>query len=389
MGLGNYVEGVNPDVIRWAREKAGFTIEEISLKLNKKASIIEEWENGISLPTYNQLEDLAYRFYKRPLAIFFFPDPPTEEDLEKSFRTMPNVEIENISPNVRYLIREAEYLQITLNDINNQKNPFDKNIFKDISVSINSNVVSVIEEIRRYLEIGLNDQIAWKSNYEALNNWRDAIEKSGIFIFKNAFKQDDISGFCLYDSEFPIIYLNNSNSFSRQIFTIFHELFHLLLKSNDISKNTNEYLSLLSGDELQIEILCNKFASHFLVPPQDFDSRIPQGQIDIKIIEKLAKLYHVSREVISRNFLNRGLLTQYEYEELSSAWSEEFLRNHKEKGGGDYYNTQYSYYGKNFLNLLFKKHYEGIISIEQVAENMNMKVQNVSKLEQLMFDRQM
>ncbi|KKL56723.1 hypothetical protein LCGC14_2242570, partial [marine sediment metagenome] len=39
-------------------------------------------------------ERLAYEIYKRPLALFFFPEPPEEETPKESFRTLPQEEID-------------------------------------------------------------------------------------------------------------------------------------------------------------------------------------------------------------------------------------------------------------------------------------------------------
>lgn len=76
--MGKQVTGVQPSVLRWARESAGLTVEAVAQKLDRAASDIESWEGGTSAPTYPQLEKLAYEVYKRPLAVFFFPSPPAE-----------------------------------------------------------------------------------------------------------------------------------------------------------------------------------------------------------------------------------------------------------------------------------------------------------------------
>ena len=61
----------NPDILRWARERSGRSVEEVARYLKKNASVIESWERGDLSPTIGQLEKLAYQLYKRPLAIFF------------------------------------------------------------------------------------------------------------------------------------------------------------------------------------------------------------------------------------------------------------------------------------------------------------------------------
>ena len=49
---------------------------------------------------------------------------------------------------------------------------------------------------------------------------------------QEVFQAEGLFGFCLQDDEFPIIYLNNSAAKSRQIFSLFHELAHLLLRTS-------------------------------------------------------------------------------------------------------------------------------------------------------------
>ncbi len=88
------VSGINPRVLAWARSQAGLTIDDVAARMKKDPALIEGWEKGESAPTYSQLERLAYVLYKRPLALFFFPEPPSEPSPNKSFRTLPESEAE-------------------------------------------------------------------------------------------------------------------------------------------------------------------------------------------------------------------------------------------------------------------------------------------------------
>ena len=63
---------VNPHVLKWARESANLTIDEVTHKIKKSFDVIEAWENGTDSPTYVQLETLAYRVYKRPIACLLY-----------------------------------------------------------------------------------------------------------------------------------------------------------------------------------------------------------------------------------------------------------------------------------------------------------------------------
>lgn len=70
---------VNQEILRWARESMNLTLEDVALRMNKDVETIEYWEEGTESPTYVQLETLAYHIYKRPIAVFFFPEPPLED----------------------------------------------------------------------------------------------------------------------------------------------------------------------------------------------------------------------------------------------------------------------------------------------------------------------
>src|SRR5829696_5934455 len=101
------VSGINPHVLAWARDRAGLSVDDVAARMNKDVATVESWEKGDSAPTYSQLERLAYVLYKRPLALFFFPEPPDEPSPEKSFRTLPEAEAEKLAPDTRLKLREA------------------------------------------------------------------------------------------------------------------------------------------------------------------------------------------------------------------------------------------------------------------------------------------
>ena len=305
--------GINPEILVWARIRAGYTIKDIAGKLNKSEKEIENWERGLSAPTYIQLEKLAYQIYKRPLAIFFFPKPPLETDPKQSFRTLPDFEIENLIADTRFHIRQAQALQIALKELNDGKNEAKFKIFKDIQLLPSDDITKSTNKVREYLKIKLEEQIKWKDAEFAFKKWRTIIENNGIYVFKSAFKQKDVSGFCLQDSDFPIIYVNNSTSHNRQIFTILHELAHLLLNLGGITKVDDSYIGFLQGSDKQLEIFSNEFAAELLVPTKDFENYFDFKNWDYDSINNAARRYKVSREVILRKLLDRKLIGKREY----------------------------------------------------------------------------
>ncbi len=258
------VVGVQPSILKWARESQGYSVKEVAAKLKRAPAEITAWESGAAAPTYVQLETLAYKLYKRPLATFFLPQPPAEPDLKRKFRTLPDFEIDNLTADTRYKLRVARALQLSLGELHEGRNPSERKIFRDISLTTSASLRGQAARVRDYLGISVQIQAVWQSSEDALKNWRNAVEEAGVYVFKHAFKQQEISGFCLLDAEFPIIFINNSTSKTRQIFSLCHELGHLLMHVNGISKFDPDYVDDLSQDEKRIETFCNAFAAELL-----------------------------------------------------------------------------------------------------------------------------
>ena len=68
---------------------------------------VEAWEQGAAYPTYKQLEGLASR-YKRPLALFFFPEVPDEEAIESSFRSLPTSQVQALPVSIKLMLRKGK-----------------------------------------------------------------------------------------------------------------------------------------------------------------------------------------------------------------------------------------------------------------------------------------
>lgn len=373
---------INPKTLKWARESANISVEEVAFRMKKATAIVESWEQeGSHSITYVQLEKLAYEIYKRPIAIFFFPEPPTEVDPKSSFRTIPKSELDGLPSTFFKLFRDAQAMQINLEELNDGTNPEHQKIFRDLAFSPRDNAQKMATAVRDYLGIPLETQLHWKNMSTALKKWRIAIERKGIYVFKDAFHLDDISGFCIYNYEFPVIYLNNSMPLTRQVFTLFHELVHLLLKTSGIDKRNDAFLRKLKGDNKRAEVLCNRFAGTFLVPDSDFEAMLHQAELNEERIQQLADRYKVSREVILRKCLDRKLISRAYYEQKSEQWSKEAQKIRKQGKGGDYYKNIVAYRGETYLDLAFEKYYQGRFDVAQLAEYLGVKVTYVPGVE--------
>ena len=87
---------VRPEMLRWARERAGLTVGDLERRFPK----LERWERGEARPTLKQLEGLA-KATRTPVGYLFLPEPPVEQVPIPDFRTIGNTLLGNPTPDLR------------------------------------------------------------------------------------------------------------------------------------------------------------------------------------------------------------------------------------------------------------------------------------------------
>lgn len=363
---------VTPAVIQWARSRAGFELEDAQKYFKKIAA----WEKGEASPTYVQLEQMAEKF-KCPVAVFFFPAPPSMPEVQGSFRTLGTDDFSLIPRTIKGFLRKAQAMQVNLAELNDGRNPAERLITRDLAFAADTPVQFVAAEIRKYLGVSLEQQQKWPTVEEALEHWRDALASVGIFVFKDPFHAPGYFGFCIYDEEFPVIYVNNSSTKTRQIFTLFHELGHLLFHTSGIDVADESYIERLPHELYQIEVLCNKLAGEFLLPDNEFERQMANKPPTRDNAAWLANLYRVSRELVYRKMLDRRWISAKEYKAAAKAWAAQA----KPKSGGDYYYNQIAYLGRRYVDLAFKGYYQRRFDEGQLSDYLNIKPKNLSAFE--------
>jgi len=375
---------INNAVLIWARTSLGLSQEEVAKRMSKEIDDIIGWELGDSSPTYPQLEKLAHEVYKRPVAVFFFPEAPKEESPKTEFRTLPDTIVAQLPPDIIALYRKAKLFQFYLEELYDRQKPLNTSMLDSFELNEKSQFASITKSIRKALGISIEEQSKWQSPEIGFKKWREALETNGVFVFKDGFRNDDYSGFCLYDVKYPIIFVNNSMPNTRQAFTLFHELGHLLYRSGGIDFRTQEAVRFFRGYYNNIEVACNRFANELLVPPEVFDSFDPK--VSEANFQNLADYFSVSREVILRNYLDRRLVDSKYYEDMVAKWVEQARKERKEEGSGNYHYTQKAYLGEHYIHFVYGLYYQNKFSLDHLAEYLNVKLKNLPKFEHFVME---
>ena len=364
---------ITPAVVTWARERAGFSVDAATTDFRR----IAEWEAGEAFPSYPQLEKMAEKF-KVPVAVFFFPEPPALPRIEETFRTLGPAQFAEIPPRVRLLLRKARAFQMGLEELNGGRNPAPRLITRDLAFRPTDRIERIAAEVRTHLGVTMEQQFAWADAGTALEEWRKVLLRVGVYVFKDSFREPDYSGFCLYDEEFPIIYVNNTTAKTRQIFTLFHELAHLLFHTSGVDTQGDGFVNELAGDNQRIEVICNRMTACLLVPEETFDAAFAGQAPTEATATELAQLFSVSREFVFRKFLDRDLITAADYDQAARRWADQGQLG----SGGDHYNTKIAYLGTEYINLAFQRFYQNRIDYNQLADILDTKPKNLTWLEE-------
>jgi Zn-dependent peptidase ImmA (M78 family)/transcriptional regulator with XRE-family HTH domain len=379
------MQGVQPALLKWARETAHLTEDDVAQKIKKPVELIKAWEKGLEAPSYSQLERLAYELYKRPLAIFFFTEPPHEPKTEAEFRALPDADLKNLPRDTVLMIRRARSYQQSLLELFNDRSPVRNPIWKQIRLDVGAAIRPQAFAVRELLDVPAPGDNAWGQGdgTVALKIWRKAMEAGGVSVFKDTFSQKEISGFCLEHPELPLVMINNSTTKTRQIFSLLHELTHVLLMRRAISTFDTSLLRHLPPEERRVEIFCNKVSAEVLVPSDAFDTQIADLPQKVEnrpeIFDELAEFFRVSREVILRRFRDADRVSQEFYEKMKKEWDGQ--KQARGSKGGSFYATRGVYLSERLMREVFTRYGRRQISIDEAADHIGVKPKQIDELE--------
>ena len=353
---------INPAMMAWARKRAGFTdgYEETLPKDIK--SKYEAWENGEIEPTWVQLRKVSKK-YSLPTAFFFMESVPELDDLPKliNYRKLDaEILFENNSPELIKQIRKSESrrehyldllyeLELKIPSFETYDGPLDKE--------------HVSNYIRETLVVSLDTQKSWirkngnldKKHYNFLNRWKEIVtEKMGVLIFETeGVSLNEMRGLCIFYKEIPIILLNGKDSVNGRIFSLFHELTHLLLGQSAICGD---------DDNIEEEVFCNGVAGRFLVPKDDLSKNVNvENVLSKRSINGLSHLYGVSEHVILRRLYDSHYISRFDYTSMVKDY-EDNLDNNSKGSGGSYLNNQVKYNGETYCAIVLDAYENGIIN---------------------------
>lgn len=320
---------ITPEVIAWARKLDYITIDDAAKAVTVKRDKIVAWEQGESLPSINQAKKLAKK-YRVPFVYFFLPSPPDKYKRPKNtdYRTftyeafLPNDQSSKLSFLIRDVMDRRDVMLEMYSELNYKTSPFDAII--DLE---KRDELAIASYIRDLIGLSKEKQFKFRKTDEAFKFYLDTFEKLGILVFQAAgIDPVEMRGMSIYENIFPIIVVNRKDEISARIFTMFHELVHILSRTPGICDTMYNFNSKTTKE---IELICNRIAAKILVPEELLNasphlSNIKKYGWDDEYIRSIARDFAVSREVIIGRLHEMNIIKLDFYLKKLRLYSEEY-----------------------------------------------------------------
>jgi Zn-dependent peptidase ImmA (M78 family)/DNA-binding XRE family transcriptional regulator len=316
---------VTPSVLRWAIEDSGYELDQLASALGVSPSHLEQWLSGDSLPNLTQARKLANKLH-RSLAALLLPRPPRSQPLVVEFRHSLD-DRQELNPNERRYLRRAKRFQETLSWLSKELELPRPTI---PSASLAAEPGSIASSVRSLLGISTKDQRDWSSPSSAFHKWRSALERVGIIVFLFPVGKASCTGFSLWDDFAPIVAVNTAWNESARIFTVFHEMAHL------ITRTSSACLGFRSSARTdQVERWCESFSAQVLMPTTDVLATLRElgwhtgRQInDLAVAKRIATVYKVSLRAATIRLIDLQAANWSLYDQIPP------ISDNKPKGGG-------------------------------------------------------
>lgn len=384
---------INPAVLVWARESAGLTVAKAarSLALGGAKSTPEaallQYEQGAKAVSRALLTKMAAT-YRRPVLVFYLPQPPAAAERGEDFRVVPEeIKIESkgsLDALVRDIYVRKQIIKDLLADIEEAQ---PKRFVNSLNTALSTqDAATRLSEL-----IGFDIAVFRKcpKPEDAFSYLRKRVEGIGVFVLlignlgshHTNIPVEAFRGFALADEVAPIIVINDQDAPAARSFTLLHELAHILLGATGLSG---------SKAEASIERYCNDIASLIFMPAGEIEAvSWPVEDEDrlIQAISQYGRSRNVSGSMVAYRLYAAGIISRSAWasisEQLKNLWLAQKAADKKDgedASGPSYYVVKRHKVGGALIDLVNRTLREGALTATKASKLLGVKPANVYNL---------
>ena len=371
---------LQPEVLRWARERAGFDRPELARKLKVSPERVLEWERNGKI-SVAQADRLAQRTHTA-LGFLYLTEPPEERLPIPDFRTRDNAPppSSDLLKTIYLMQRRQAWMRDEL--IEGGAEPLD---FIG-AYSTDAHPRQVGATMRDALQLTENWAEELGTWNDALRHLRHLVDAAGVLVSfsgvvgNNVYRKldpDEFQGFALVDEYAPLVFVNSADFMAAQMFTLAHELAHLFIAQSGVSN-----LEALQPPSDETEQFCNKAAAEFLIPEEELLAFWPSARRTNDPYQAIAHRFKVSSIVAARRALDLDLIDRDEFFRFYNRGVDGWRSDQQRQGsGGHFWNTQKWRIGPRFASAIVRAVGEGRLPYREAYNLTGLKGEAFEKLE--------
>jgi hypothetical protein len=306
MGRLWYVPAVNPEILTWARQTAGLSLEKAAHAIQlgaagglSGAERLEALENHQGEPSRALLRRMAEK-YRRPLIVFYLRRPPDTGNRGEDFRRAPDAPPLEYDPQLDALVRNVRARHDLARSLLEEEEAPPLDFIN--SHKMQQGAPAVAESIRATIDFDIGEFRRARDVEAAFSYLRSCLERQRIFVLlvgnlgshHSNIPTTTFRGYAIADVIAPFIVINDNDAHAAWSFTALHEATHLWLGRTGISG---------SSHEAAIEVFCNNVAGRLLLAQSELqelmDLRRSSRDEVIQRISPFAAERNVSRRMVA------------------------------------------------------------------------------------------
>lgn len=326
------------------------------------------------------------KIFEKGLHYYLDPKAPEKSKEASVFFRKQNFQNDELNLGAIKIVNQFEELKLSLSAIAKLSDLDFKRQIKKYSISDNPREIALkarkvlyprFDKNRRNFLKGLISSLATKNImvFEFIETW-------------NKKEKANIDGFYLKPN---MIVLKRHQSFSREIFTLAHELGHYLLDEEEIEEiNYSVYNKNLSS----IERWCNDFAFFFLAGNysktlDSLEKASSNNDYHHDFIEKVSQHTHLSQLSLFTRLLYQGKISRSNYNLVREEFEEIFRQRQEEKEREKQLLKEQGVKQRGsvakpipsplFLSTIQTAYYEGVLNEYEVCKKLNIKPEKLDK----------
>ncbi len=379
---------VSGAVLKWARDQRGLSIDLAAKRSGLSTDKLIAIEAGEEFPTLAQFRKLA-ETYRRPLIVMLLDEPPTTFQSLTDFRRLPDIQLNEYSPELRDEIKRAVLQRSTFAELSALEG------VPPVAPRLPSNsqdAALLASQIREVLGITNGEQQQLKDT-NVLKFWKTKVESLGILVLETSrVHMSEMRGFSLVDGLPLVIVLNGEDSARGKVFTLLHEFAHLCIRHAGVCDLHNK--AQLQDD---VEVSCNAVAGSILMPETSVRANNTVGSHKVGTLWSDTELGRIresfggaSEEAVLRRLLSLGLATRAEYdlkrvEYLASYEEFRKRRSKNSKGGPQPPRMQLRDRGRPFIRAALTAYGDGYLTLSELSDTVGLRVKHLNELQTEVF----